>query len=172
MEDLEKRQFEWWSSLALDSSIEGLQRFSLSSACALVYPCLVRRCRCDRGEGLNYGIGNTIFGESRPILEFGTSLTKKNGKKRPFQSLFKMLLRANLINRGNPFFRYARSRVMGRADYSEKELASFVAPNVTKEGKWNGPVRYKSSKSLYHLGFYSKFVKTCSNRPNENLNSR
>jgi hypothetical protein len=51
-----------------------------------------------------------------------------------------MLLRAGLLNKGNPFYRYARSRIMARADYTEKELQGFVAPNVTKQGTWNGPV--------------------------------
>lgn len=52
-----------------------------------------------------------------------------------------MLLRAALLNRGNPFARYSRSRIMARADFTEKELEALVKPHVTKEGTWNGPVR-------------------------------
>ena len=52
-----------------------------------------------------------------------------------------MLLRAALLNRGNPFKRYARSRIAARADYSEKELEAMVKPHVDKNGHWRGPVR-------------------------------
>lgn len=51
-----------------------------------------------------------------------------------------MLLRAALLNKGNPFHRYARSRIAARADYSEKELEAMVKPHVNKHGHWNGPV--------------------------------
>jgi len=52
-----------------------------------------------------------------------------------------MLLRAALANRGNPFARYARKRIMARADWTEKELSGFVKPNVDKQGRWKGTVR-------------------------------
>lgn len=52
-----------------------------------------------------------------------------------------MLLRAALANKGNPFKRYARDRVMARADFTEKELEGYVKPHVNKAGEWKGPVR-------------------------------
>jgi len=53
-----------------------------------------------------------------------------------------MLLRAALANKGNPFARYARKKIMARADFTEKELAGFVKPNLDKLGRWNGTVRF------------------------------
>lgn len=68
-----------------------------------------------------------------------------------------MLLRAALLNKGNPFHRYARSRIAARADYSEKELEAMVKPHVTKEGHWNGPVCSDLNIStLTSLGHLSK----------------
>lgn len=50
-------------------------------------------------------------------------------------------LRASIIGRGNPFFRYHKGFFKNRADFTESELAKSVEKQVDKNtNKWQGIV--------------------------------